>query len=111
MDDKIFRIETFSEGTKVFQEIDIGCSLDVIETFLGFKLEFDEDPANDGITDIYLDGFKYTLYSVKCVSLYSTIIPHFSKSSITLWWSLCPFTFLIGDDTREGKMLLATKPF
>ena len=61
LDDKIFRIETFSEGTKVFQEIDIGCSLDVIETFLGFKLEFDEDPANDGITDIYLDGFKCTL--------------------------------------------------
>lgn len=48
LDDKIFRIETFSEGTKVFQEIDIGCSLDVIETFLGFKLEFDEDPAMMG---------------------------------------------------------------
>ena len=27
-----------------------------------YKSEFDEDPANGGVTDIYLDGFKYTLH-------------------------------------------------
>lgn len=61
-DDTIFGVETAIEGTKVYRKINIGCSLDIVETFLGFKLKFDEDPANGGVTDIYLDGFKYTLH-------------------------------------------------
>ena len=61
-DDTIFGVETVIEGTKVYRKINIGCSLDIVETFLGFKLKFDEDPANGGVTDIYLDGFKYTLH-------------------------------------------------
>ena len=63
LDDTIFGVETFSEGTTVYRKIKIGCSLDIVETFLGFKLKFDEDMVIGGekIIDIYLDGFKYTL--------------------------------------------------
>ena len=63
LDDTIFGVETFSKGTTVYRNVRIGCLLDIVETFLGFKLKFDEDMVIGGekIIDMYLDGFKYVL--------------------------------------------------